>query len=90
MKSKVAVVESMTRIIHKSGAIRVWRAEVEVRCDYPESRDEIKEEYRQARIGHLDATIEEIIDRLLALPRINAIEYIDEYRNGAVFYPTWP
>lgn len=79
------VIESMTRIPLSGGrVVRVWREE-----------SSLSKEYDTGDIQGcvvLNSTLPQnkLVEAILRLPRINAIEVIDMKGNGVVYYTDWP
>ena len=91
------VIESMTRCVWKWGfrtfVIRVWRQEESLSLW---DNDDIKQliEWKCRTADDIDPTTrpphEQLIEDIARLPRINAIEIVDENGNGVVLYTEWP
>jgi hypothetical protein len=81
---KYAVVESMTRIRLAKGAVRVWRDQGSLENFDTWDNDDLRRAIRR------NMTTREIVEALTALPRVAAIEVLDDDGNGVVIYPEWP
>lgn len=91
------VIESMTRCVWKWGfrtfVVRVWRQEETL--DKHDNNDILYLVMDRTK-SLLDDTddkqppYKQLIEDIAKLPRINAIEIVDENGNGVVLYTEWP
>jgi hypothetical protein len=77
------VYESMTRVQAGRFSVRVWREE---KCLEPQSNDDLRAALEAAP---LDATAPDLIAIAEALPRVVAVEVLDDDGNGILLYPDW-
>ena len=80
--------ESMTRVQFGDGVVRVWRG---YQDGFPGDNRDIKavlDSYNPLR--PVDSFAGDIIVKLLALDRVNAVEVIGRDGNGTVVYKDWP
>lgn len=74
--------------------MRVWRQEEEIKEQYNNADISLVLTYASKSIGAEETTgpppIEYVVRTLAALPRINAVEILNEIGNGVVIYPDWP
>ena len=87
-----AVIESMTRVERGPYIVRIWRQE-EVIVD----KDTLKDGYDNddvrlviLRIPWTSLNPKRIVEEVVKLPRINAVEVINRQGDGIVYYPDWP
>lgn len=79
------IIESMTKISVTAGVhVRVWRNEESVQSEYDNSDliDAVKE--------NSDKDLNHIAEILSMMPRVNAVEALNDSGNGVLIYPSWP
>jgi hypothetical protein len=86
----VSVIESMSRIPFGKAFIRVWREELEIQTSYPDTVFELRSIAREMQTDKEDHTTRDVVLRLLAIDRVNAVEFTNGHGNGVVLYKTWP
>jgi hypothetical protein len=77
------VYESMTRFFKEGYTVRVWRSEESLK---PAPTDDIKWALALAPIDSEPADLVAIVE---ALPRVVAVEVLDDDGNGILLYPDW-
>lgn len=80
------LVESMTRISLPKYTIRVWRQEDESYQHTPGLYSDIES---VARANESDSAVE-LAKKIVALPRVNAVEVLGWDLGGCVVYRDWP
>jgi len=83
-KKKFPVIESMTKILVGSFIVRVWRSEKEVSNDY-NNHDLVVRALSVQPVSR-----ESLVEALSVMPRVAAIEVVNQYGNGVVAYVEWP
>jgi len=83
-KKKFPVIESMTKILTGSFVVRVWRSEKEVSNDY-DNQDLVVRALSVEPVSR-----ESLVEALSVMPRVAAIEVVNQYGNGVVAYVEWP
>lgn len=79
------VIESMTRVPLSGGrVVRVWREEASLLKEYDTG------DIQGCIILNSTLPQNKLVDAIMKLPRINAIEVIDIKGNGVVYYAEWP
>lgn len=86
-KKRYAFVESMTTVKLYSHVVRVWREEKEVKTEY-ENTDIMRFILELAVVPAI--TGKAIAERVIAMPRVTAVEVINHLGNGTVIYKEWP
>lgn len=76
--------ESMTNIQTRHFHIRVWRETEQVQIGPDKEIEAVCTEMFNA------ASVEYVMDKLLDLDRVNAVEVLDNEKNGVVGYNDWP
>lgn len=92
------VIESMTKYIIQWGfeylTIRVWRNEGRVSDKYNNDDILLAVSTYARGISSPDTTksppLAKIVEELSKLPRVNAVEVVDQSGNGILIYPEWP
>lgn len=83
------LVESMTRVpgagLRNEFTIRVWRQE---KAGFQMNHEHFRYRIRTAIEGK--KVREEIADAILAVDSVNAVEVVDIYGDGLVYYKDWP
>lgn len=80
------LVESMSRIVLPKYLIRVWRQENEGYEHTPGLYTDLES---VARANETDKPVE-LARKIIALPRVNAVEVLDWDLGGCVLYSEWP
>ena len=79
------VIESMTRVPLSGGrVVRVWREEQGLTKEYDTG------DIQGCVIMNSALPQNKLVEAVLKLPRINAVEVIDMRGNGVVYYSDWP
>jgi hypothetical protein len=87
------VIESMTRVEIPGYTVRVWREVDDIESTYAchtQIDDQINEYWNDCSSDPRRFNLNDLIYKIEQLGRINAIEIINRYGNGVVYYPEWP
>lgn len=80
------LMESMCCIPQGDRTIRVWRQEAESFCFNPESNEDLVAKASELRNESTNTLAQALSD----MPRVNAVEVLDQQRQGIVVYNNWP
>lgn len=82
------LIESVTRIETPRFVVRVWRQEEKIGHRWPLENTDLKGIAQTASDVGNHAL--KLVQDLLTLPRVNAVEVLDHEGNGVVYCKNWP